>query len=46
MLTDLIELNNNVNGQLTMGSGKLVETACVFWVDLGYRLRIRLTVPL
>ena len=43
----LIELNNNINGQLTLGLGKLMEeTASVFWVDLGYRLHSRLTVPL
>ena len=43
----LTELNNNVNGQLTLRLGKLTgETAFVFWVDLGYRLRSRLTVPL
>ena len=41
----LTELNNN--GQLTLGLGKLVEeTASVFLVDLRYRLRSRLTVPL
>ena len=43
----LTEINNNVNGQLTLGLGKLMEeTASVFWVDLGYRLRSRLRVPL
>jgi len=43
----MAELNNNINGQLTLGLGKLMrETASVFWVDLGYRLRSRDTVPL
>ena len=43
----LTELNNNVNGQLALGLGKLMEEiAFVFWVDLGYRLRSRLRVPL
>ena len=43
----LTELNNNENRQLTLGLGKLMEkTASVCWVDLGYRLRSRLTVPL
>ena len=43
----MIELNNNVNGQLTLGMEKLVEeTESVFWVDLGYRLRSRDMVPL
>ena len=28
-------MNNNVNGQLTLGLGKLMEeTASIFWVDL------------
>ena len=41
------ELNNNVIEQLTPGLGKLMEeTASVFWVDLGYRLRSRLRVAL
>jgi len=36
----LIELSNNINGQLTPRLGKLMEeTASVFWVDLRYRLR-------
>ena len=35
----LTELNNNVNGQITLGLEKLMEeTTSVFWVDLGYRL--------
>ena len=39
ILITLIELNNNVNGQLTSGLEKLKEeTTSVFWVDLGYRL--------
>ena len=43
----LIDLNNNLNGQLTPGLEKLMEeTTSVFWVDLGYRLRSRDTVPL
>jgi len=43
----LIDLNNNVNRQLIPGLGKLMEeTTSVFWVDLGYRLRSRRTVPL
>ena len=43
----LIVLNNNVNWQLTMGLRKLMqETTSVFWVDLGYRLHSRHTVPL
>jgi len=43
----LTELNNNVNGQLTLGLGKLMEeTSSVFWVDLGYMLHSRFTVPL
>ena len=47
ILIVLTELNNNVNGQFTLGLGKLMEeTASVFWVDLGYRLRSRLKVPL
>ena len=34
----LTELNNNVNGQLTLRLEKLMEeTTSVFWVDLGYR---------
>ena len=38
----LIELNNKVKRQLTLGSKKLMEeTASVIWVDLGYRLRSR-----
>ena len=40
-------MNNNVNGELTLGLGKLMEeTASVLWVDLRYRLRSRLRVPL
>ena len=50
ILIVLIELNNNVNGQLTLRLGKLMKlmkkTASVFWVDLGYRLRGRLRVLL
>jgi len=43
----LTELNNNVNGQLTLGLGKLMEkTVYVFWVDLGYSLHSRDMVPL
>ena len=43
----LTELNNNVNGQLKSGLRKLLEeTTYVFWVDLEYRLRNRLRVPL
>ena len=43
----LTKLNNNVNGQLTLGLRKLMEeTASVFWVDLGYRLRSRDTFSL
>ena len=43
----LTELNNNLNEQLALGLGKLMEeTSSVFWVDLGYRLRSRLRVPL
>ena len=43
----LNELNNNVNGKLILGLGKLMEeTASAFWVDLGYRLRSRKRVPL
>jgi len=43
----LTELNNNVNGQLTLKLGKLMEdTVSVFWVDQEYRLRSRLRVPL
>ena len=43
----LTELNNNVNGQLTLGLGKLIKkTPSVFSMDLGYKLRSRLTVPL
>jgi len=35
----LTELNNNVNGQLILRMGKLMEeTASIFWVNLGYRL--------
>ena len=41
------EFNNKVIEQLTPGLRKLMEkTAFVFWVDLGYRLRSRLRVPL
>ena len=33
--------------QLTPGLGKLIEeTTFIFWVDLGYKLRSRLRVPL
>ena len=47
ILIILTELNNNINRQLTLGLKKLMEeTPSVFWVDLGYRLRSRLTVPL
>jgi len=43
----LTELINNANGQLTLGLEKMMEeTASVFWVDLEYRLRSRLRVPL
>jgi len=43
----LIALNNNVNRQLTPGLGKsMEETTSIFWVDLVYRLRSRLGVPL
>ena len=43
----MTELNNNVNGQLTLGLGKLMEeTASVFWVDLRFRLCSRLRVRL
>ena len=46
-LITLIKLNNNVNGRLTPGMEKLMEEmASVFWVDLGYRSRSRLRVPL
>jgi len=45
ILSVLNELNNNE--QLTLGLNKLMEeTTSVFWVDLGYRLRSRFTVPL
>ena len=38
----LIDLNNNVNRQLAPGLRKYMEEIMfVFWVDLGYRLRIR-----
>jgi len=40
----LTELNNNVNGQLTLGLRKLMKETSVFWVDLRYRLRSRLMV--
>ena len=47
ILVVLTELNDNVNGQLTLGLGKsMEETTSVFWVDLGYKLRGRLKVPL
>ena len=37
---------NNIK-QLTLGLKKLMEeTASVFWVDLGFRLRSRKRVPL
>jgi len=37
----LIALNNNINGQITLGLGKLIEETSVFWVDLEYRLHSR-----
>ena len=47
MLIIITKLNNNINRQLTLGMRELMEeTASVFWVDLGYRLRRRDTVPL
>jgi len=47
ILSDLNKLINNVIEQLTQGLEKLMEeTASVFWVDLGYRLRSRMRVPL
>ena len=47
ILMVLTGLNNNINGQLTLGLEKLIEeTTSVFWVNLEYRLRNRLTVPL
>ena len=43
----LIDLNYNVIEQHTTELGKFrEEIAYVFWVDLGYRLRSRDTVPL
>jgi len=42
----LIDLNNNVNRQLTLRLEKLMEETSVFCVDLGYRLRGRDTIPL
>ena len=43
----LTELSNNVNEQLILGLKKLMEeTTSIFWVDLGYRLRSRLTILL
>ena len=43
----LTELNNNVNRQLTLGLRKLIEKiTSAFWVNLWYRLRSWLTVPL
>ena len=43
----LIDLNNNIIEQLTVRLGKLMEeTSSVFFVDLGYKLRNRDTVPL
>jgi len=40
ILIVLTELNDNVNGQLILGLGKLMEEiASVYWADLGYRLR-------
>jgi len=43
----MIDLDNNIIKQLTPRLVKLIEgIAYVFWVDLGYRLRSRLTVPL
>ena len=46
ILIVLTELNNNVNRQFTLGLRKLMKETSVFWVDLGYRLRSRLRVPL
>jgi len=47
ILIVLTELNNNINGQLTLGLEKLIEeTTSVFLVDLRYRLRSRDTVQL
>ena len=43
----LIDLNNNIKRQLTLGLKKLMEEiASAFWVDVGYRLRNRLMIPL
>ena len=43
----MTELNNNVNGQLVLELGKLMEKIMfVFCVDLGRRLRNRDKVPL
>jgi len=43
----LLNSNNKVIEELTPGLGKLMEeTASAFWVDLGYRLRSRDTIPL
>jgi len=47
ILIVLTEINNYVNRQLILRLKKLMEvTAFVFWVDLRYRLRNRITVPL
>ena len=47
ILITLIEINNNINGQLTVGLEKLMEeTTSVFWVDLGYRCAAEMRVPL
>jgi len=46
MIIDVMtELNNNVNEQVTLGLGKLMEEiTSVFWVDSEYKLRNRLTI--
>jgi len=47
ILIVLTELNSNVNGQLTLGLGKFMDKiTSVFWMDLRYMLRSRLTIPL
>jgi len=47
ILIVLIELNNNVKRPLALRLVRLMEeTASVFWVDLGYRLRSWHMVPL
>ena len=44
---DIDCLNNNIIEQLTPGLKKLMEEIVpIFWVDLRYRLRSRLRVPL